>query len=768
MLTYIDGSGNLVKTIPEKVYQGSNYANTIYLIGAYPQASVVQIAFKLPQTGHYTPPYLMLNATDIQTDIGVNAWSFDVPVAITEFSGKVELQVKVIGGSKTIYVKDEETGNYVSQTISQTIASARGTFEVERGTQVDVSEIEAPDVYAQIVQLISDIQGQINDNSLIGKGILPYDSAFEYPLNALTYYEGTFFKSKVAENQGNDLPDLTQNETENEYWEKWNLYDIVALFEAINSLQTGLDAKQNITDGDLQTANKHIVPAINEVNRIKQDKYDEELDTTSKYVVGAINELKTAIDEGTGGGYEPDGTTIQLNASEELEAIAIKDGTGTITPSDVRTNASDITAINNKIPTGASSSNKLATASDITSITELIPSGTSTSNKLANATDISNLQDEIQTQTAHFRGSWANWTAVPTSANDYPADSDGVKTPSKNDYIAIQDASDYSSSTVELGSLTGTWRFIYSGSWATNGKNGWLPAYQINETPLTTEQLNALNSGIDSTKVGQIATNTSNISSLSTNKADKSATVSTVAYDGTNKKITKTINGTTTDVVSTATLKSDMGLATVATSGAFSDLSGKPTSLSASQGGTDTSLVTTGEKYIWNNKQNALPTISTAGKLLKSTSTAGTVEWGDAPSSVTINTTSGSESISDGTNTLSFGANAFNSTTIPSTTDNVTQNSTSALTSGGAYTALGNKQDTLVSGTNIKTINNQSILGSGNISISGGGSGTPAIVYMGSSEPSSDNTGDWQMVILDHEPTTKYDGYVYVIIDEGV
>ena len=42
-------------------------------------------------------------------------------------------------------------------------------------------------------------------------------------------------------------------------------------------------------------------------------------------------------------------------------------------------------------------------------------------------------------------------------------------------------------------------------------------------------------------------------------KADKSATVSTVAYDSTNKKITKTINGTTTDVVSVATIKSALG-----------------------------------------------------------------------------------------------------------------------------------------------------------------------------------------------------------------
>lgn len=42
-------------------------------------------------------------------------------------------------------------------------------------------------------------------------------------------------------------------------------------------------------------------------------------------------------------------------------------------------------------------------------------------------------------------------------------------------------------------------------------------------------------------------------------KADKSATVSTVAYDSTNKKITKTINGTTTDVVTVATIKSALG-----------------------------------------------------------------------------------------------------------------------------------------------------------------------------------------------------------------
>lgn len=47
---------------------------------------------------------------------------------------------------------------------------------------------------------------------------------------------------------------------------------------------------------------------------------------------------------------------------------------------------------------------------------------------------------------------------------------------------------------------------------------------------------------------------------------------------------------------------------------------------------------------------------------------------------------------------------------------------TSAQTNSAITQAVSGKQDTLVSGTNIKTINNESILGSGNIDIQGGGS----------------------------------------------
>ena len=56
--------------------------------------------------------------------------------------------------------------------------------------------------------------------------------------------------------------------------------------------------------------------------------------------------------------------------------------------------------------------------------------------------------------------------------------------------------------------------------------------------------------------------------------------------------------------------------------------------------------------------------------------------------------------------------------------------------------AIKGKQDNLVSGTNIKTINSQSLLGSGNIVISGGGSGTQN-VFIQETEPEITSDSLW-------------------------
>lgn len=244
----------------------------------------------------------------------------------------------------------------------------------------------------------------------------------------------------------------------------------------------------------------------------------------------------------------------------------------------------------------------------INQINDKIPTEASSTNKLA---DKAFVADAIQTSSAYYRGSWSTWSAVPTSVSQYPADSLGNTTPTSNDYMVVQDASGYNSSNV------GTWRFKYSGNWATNGKNGWLPEYQVNEEPLTIEQLNALNSGITSDIVLQIETNKNNIltlqsdlSDLDTNKQDKLTALGStikpvyVSSDGTLSAASTYAGGTKVTLNgsnkggSTASLYAPTS---AGTSGYFlkSNGSGSPTWQQADTSVTEgsTNLVTSGGVY---------------------------------------------------------------------------------------------------------------------------------------------------------------------------
>ena len=88
-------------------------------------------------------------------------------------------------------------------------------------------------------------------------------------------------------------------------------------------------------------------------------------------------------------------------------------------------------------------------------------------------------------------------------------------------------------------------------------------------------------------------------------------------------------------------------------------------------------------------------------------------------------------------------------------------------TKGETDTLLGEKQPTLVSGTNIKTINNESLLGEGNIDIQGGGgkavnAGTNISITTGETAdtinctlPISNGTGEGSIIVGDSECTAN-------------
>lgn len=158
-----------------------------------------------------------------------------------------------------------------------------------------------------------------------------------------------------------------------------------------------------------------------------------------------------------------------------------------------------------------------------------------------------------------------------------------------------------------------------------------------------------------------------------------SITTETAERQQADSKLQKAINDlnitsylTKTEASSTYATKSS--LATVATSGSYTDLSNKPT----------------------------IPTVNNATITLKQGDTVKGTFTTNQSSSATINLDSGSDIDID--------------SKISSTSTNPVQNKV-------IYTELTKKQNTLVSGTSIKTVNGQTLLGSGNIKIETGTDG---------------------------------------------
>lgn len=88
---------------------------------------------------------------------------------------------------------------------------------------------------------------------------------------------------------------------------------------------------------------------------------------------------------------------------------------------------------------------------EIDDINDLIPNQATTQNQLA---DKAFVNSTVATNAANFRGNWGKWDDVPTDASHYPEDYTGSRTPTNNDYLVVQDASDYVSPEDKAHKLT--------------------------------------------------------------------------------------------------------------------------------------------------------------------------------------------------------------------------------------------------------------------------------------------------------------------------
>ena len=134
-------------------------------------------------------------------------------------------------------------------------------------------------------------------------------------------------------------------------------------------------------------------------------------------------------------------------------------------------------------------------ATDIYTINSKIPDGASPSNKLADKNFVNSSINNIAAFyiTADVAGNAFETVAQLTSATTFY--SGGVeRTPTRNDYCIVRTDENHNNATT---------RYYY--------QNQWEFQYIVNETALTADQLEALNSGITSGKVTQISANKTNI-----------------------------------------------------------------------------------------------------------------------------------------------------------------------------------------------------------------------------------------------------------------
>lgn len=222
MVIVTDANGNLVKNIPERIYQGSNNANSIIFMCPLATTAQAEISFVLAN-GEVTESFIMTPYDDVGDDTsGLGAWSFNLQRYITQYYGTVQYQIKVYTG-----VTENENDE-----VGQIVATVGGSFEVLRGIPSIVPDTPSADVYEQILSYLASILTSLEGGE--ANALLKYDSTYPYAKDNYILTDTAIYKSLTDNNVGHALNNTT-------YWAKYEF----ATPSDISGLQTQINGKQD-------------------------------------------------------------------------------------------------------------------------------------------------------------------------------------------------------------------------------------------------------------------------------------------------------------------------------------------------------------------------------------------------------------------------------------------------------------------------------------------------------------------------------------------
>ena len=130
MILYFDALGNINTLVPERVYQGSDKANTISIVAPFAISSGMDIRFTLPN-GEIKGAYALVNGQRFTDNL--NIWNYEIDAPITQYFGSVQFQIRVYNVA------------------GQIIATGSDIFVVEEGIPGELPPTPSDDVYQQIL-----------------------------------------------------------------------------------------------------------------------------------------------------------------------------------------------------------------------------------------------------------------------------------------------------------------------------------------------------------------------------------------------------------------------------------------------------------------------------------------------------------------------------------------------------------------------------------------------------------------------------------------
>lgn len=111
MIFFYNAQGNAINVVPEPVYQGSNKANTIYVVAPFPSNVQVLAHFLLPNGEILQPVYApnkngltLLDTLNIN-DSSVGVWGVQLTKVMTAYAGIVSVQFEFISYDQEITTK---------------------------------------------------------------------------------------------------------------------------------------------------------------------------------------------------------------------------------------------------------------------------------------------------------------------------------------------------------------------------------------------------------------------------------------------------------------------------------------------------------------------------------------------------------------------------------------------------------------------------------------------------------------------------------------